>query len=576
MGGGTNSTWNGGNHNNPAATAAQAGALKQPDQCLHVCLLGDPGTGQTAFLRCYRSGEALSTSQPAMRTENAVVMVELDGELYGARFTDNVGNPGFESICAPALNTAHVVLLCFSVEDEATLDGIKQRWLPCLAAAESHAPTFLVGLRSDLREVKRGKSPGVNDEMGQKFAQQNNIVAYYECSALFPDTVHRIMDEALSVAKNYFTQQWQQQPPKQHATLAGSGAGGEDDAPQWLEHERLNVTDDPATLDTNTIKKNLSMLGMTITRQHAYLRVDLPELGLTSIDALRQYQHLQLVNVSKNQLRTLEPLGVLRSLLHLNASFNLLIRPESFTAPDGLETVDMSYNMIGELGDWGVHKYLRELNLRGNFINHIGPGIKHNKELRILDLSENNILSIKNMEGLDLRTLHLAQNRLDSLEGIGTLKKLQALNVRHNNITSIAALRADDIPRLRKLCIADNRISQISEVEGLASFPYLCDLLLAPNPVAGLPHYGAQVLHRLPLLRSLDTMPVPAEEKVKADLIYGADVGARREIFEQLLPEEDFVDRRLVTEEGIAEMEMERFGQYGDATQHGLLPNDGG
>lgn len=43
-----------------------------------------------------------------------------------------------------------------------------------------------------------------------------------------------------------------------------------------------------------------------------------------------------------------------------------LWRSESFTAPDALETCDMSYNMLAELGDWKVHRYLRELNLRSD------------------------------------------------------------------------------------------------------------------------------------------------------------------------------------------------------------------
>lgn len=47
-------------------------------------------------------------------------------------------------------------------------------------------------------------------------------------------------------------------------------------------------------------------------------------------------------------------------------------RSESFTAPDALETCDMSYNMLAELGDWKVHRYLRELNLRALLaLNHI-------------------------------------------------------------------------------------------------------------------------------------------------------------------------------------------------------------
>ena len=43
---------------------------------------------------------------------------------------------------------------------------------------------------------------------------------------------------------------------------------------------------------------------------------------------------------------------------------SLGVRSQNFTAPDGLETCDMSYNMLAELGDWKVHRYLRELNLR--------------------------------------------------------------------------------------------------------------------------------------------------------------------------------------------------------------------
>ena len=99
----------------------------------------------------------------------------------------------------------------------------------------------------------------------------------------------------------------------------------------------------------------------------------------------------------------------------------------------------MSYNMLAELGDWKVHRFLRELNLRqwlregrekppnsytcfalrgGNYIGYIGNGLLGNKELRLLDLSENLILQIRNLEHLELRTLSLAQNKLSSVEGV--------------------------------------------------------------------------------------------------------------------------------------------------------------
>ena len=103
----------------------------------------------------------------------------------------------------------------------------------------------------------------------------------------------------------------------------------------------------------------------------------------------------------------------------------------------------MSYNMLAELGDWKVHRYLRELNLRasvpkandsclaqtrtafsglryfqgGNYISYVGSGLKGNHELRMLDLSENLIFLLENLDDLDLRLLNMAQNKLNSLEG---------------------------------------------------------------------------------------------------------------------------------------------------------------
>ncbi|CAK9007520.1 unnamed protein product [Durusdinium trenchii] len=338
----------------------------------------------------------------------------------------------------------------------------------------------------------------------------------------------------------------------------------------WLSHETLTVHNDQSPVTEDQAREALSQLGDSSTRRHAYLRCDLVGMELTSLVKLRRWEQLQFLNVSRNRLRSLEPVGALRHLLHLDASHNLLIRSQSFTAPDALETCDMSYNMLAELGDWKVHRYLRELNLRGNYISIVGHGLKGNLELRSLDLSENFLLKLgEDLDDLELRSLSLAQNKLSSLEGIQKLAKLHCLDVRHNQITTITALRAEDIPRLRKLRLAENRISQMREVDQLASFVFLSELYMQPNPVSQLPQYRAQVLHRLPRLRQLDSQQVTPEERVKTEVIFGADVETRQEIFEQLLPEETFVDRRLMTEELIAQLEMEQFGCHGDAGPFG-------
>lgn len=579
----------------------------QPDRCLHVCMIGDSGIGQSSFLQCYRNvvggntggsqhkGKEFSSHDPpfapSANLESLVAVVESDGEPCRVRFSDNIGGPFFNlAMQQTSLSAAHVTLVCFHSDSPESLQHIKEKWLPLIWSSGMEGPWLLLSLATDIRERKRAAgdiSGTVTQEEGEAFAQRYGAWAYVESSAYFPETVQVVVDEALAAGSAYYRKQWQfsPMPPGQLHSVDSTKKVESEALPQrtkpswrgathhdpdvWLMHEKLNVGDDPVGLTEEQVKQGLSQLGDTGERQHAYLRCDLQGLSLTSLTAIRPWEQLQFLNVSRNQLRHLEPVGVLRNLLHLNASHNLLIRSQCFTAPDALETIDMSYNMIGDLGDWKVHRYLRELNLRGNVIKTMGTGLKGNKELRMLDLSENYITELENVDNLNLRTLNVAQNRLNSLEGVQTLSKLQALDARHNNITTISALQAKDIPRLRKLRVSENRISQIRELNNLAEFSFLSDFYLDANPLSELPQLRAQVLHRLPRLRCLDSVQVTAEERVKTDLVYGADIETRREIFESLLPEETFVDRRLMTEEKIAQMELDEFGQNGDVGPYG-------
>jgi len=560
--------------------------MAESGRCLNLCIVGDVGIGISSFIRTYLN--ATGARRLDATIENAVVPIILDqGDEapWQARFIDNFGNPEFSKLRQASLCVAHVVFLCFRMDAQDTFTRLKDIWLPAYWHSGSAAPVFLVGLRSDLCN-QGNKVSCISREKAIAFAECVGALSFLETSSFSSDSVKQAVDQALAAAHLFHSLQWQlapQPPPADPAPMEvqrplvdEAREMTETDVKAestWLMHEQVNLSVRSRELDAEMLKKGLSELGLTPTRQHAFLRLDLVGLGLTSVEAVRPYGHLQYLDVSRNQLRTLQPLGALRLLLHLNASHNLLIRTQNFAAPDALETMDLSYNLITSLDDWGVHKYLRELKLRGNFIDTIGPGLRRSAELRLLDVSENYIPRIENLNDLGVRTLLLEQNRLTSLEGVGTLTQLHVLNVRHNNITSISALKANDVPRLRKLVISDNRISLIKEIEELRDFYFLVELVVQPNPVGQLPHFRAQVAHRLQNLRSLDGQMVSAENKVKADIIYGADINARKEVFEQLLPRETFVDRRLVTEEGIQASELQQFGKWGDAGPFGLPPD---
>eukprot|EP00397_Hematodinium_sp_SG-2012_P034978 GEMP01037570.1.p1 GENE.GEMP01037570.1~~GEMP01037570.1.p1 ORF type:complete len:582 (+),score=127.74 GEMP01037570.1:210-1955(+) len=532
---------------------------------LHVCLVGSDGVGQGALLHHCREGESPSNIREPQR-ESYLTTTVIDGEEYRVRLSDSCGLDGLR---AGILQTAHCILCCFSVVKRETLDDIEQKWLPSIklkmAAPDetrsARPPYILLGLQIDARENAAGE---ISHEEGVEAARRLGAVGYLEARMEDSDVV---LSKAVLTAKEHFANLGQKKRGK-----GADKAQTHDDidarygnAP-GLDHEKfldelIAFDEDSHQLEVEMVKSNLSVLGVTPSENHAYLRCDLVDLELTSLGALRGFQQLQFVNVSKNRLRSLEPLGKLPFLLHIDASRNLLERTQTFGPPRQLETIDLSFNSIGEMGEWAVHRYLRELNLRGNLIQQVPAGaISSNKHLRMLDLSENHLAKIKHYPK-NLEALFLSSNQLRSLDGIETLRRLQVLNVKKNFIKSLAPLRAENSPRLRKLCVSNNNIGSVNELEYLREFKFLCDMFLAPNPLDQLPYYRAQVLYRVPDIRFLDDAVATAEEKVKAGVIYGEETEKSSEIFTHFIPEEEWIDRRLVTQEIVETLEHQMFGQ---------------
>lgn len=52
-------------------------------------------------------------------------------------------------------------------------------------------------------------------------------------------------------------------------------------------------------------------------------------------------------------------------------------------------------------------------------------------------------------------------------------------------------------------------------------------------------------MYKLPGLRILDGVSTTPDEFVKAENLYGMDLEDRRRIFKEVLPDEEFIDRRI-------------------------------
>ena len=215
-----------------------------------------------------------------------------------------------------------------------------------------------------------------------------------------------------------------------------------------------------------------------------------------------------------------------------------------FEPPANLEWIDYSNNNISRIENAHLHAYLRFLKLDENNINVI-EGLQENRNLRVLSLNSNTIDIIENLDGLLLDELYLADNNLKSISGLQALPNLRTLDLTKNGISKLSGFEI--VESLRFLYLCQNNISKVRELNAISELPLITELDLSFNPVQARKYYRLQVLFIIPQLRSLDGSTISAEEKIKAENLHGLDLNDRKQIFQQLLPEEQFVDRRIQT-----------------------------
>lgn len=136
------------------------------------------------------------------------------------------------------------------------------------------------------------------------------------------------------------------------------------------------------------------------------------------------------------------------------------------------------------------NKNIRKLYLYGNQISMI-ENLGHLTELEILWLNNNCISNIENLSSLvKLKQLNLAENRITNIgHTLDGNKKLEDLNLSGNNITSLRELtHLMRLPHLHSVSMKD--------------------ALYTPSPVSLLCNYSTHVLYHLPSLSKLDTYDV--------------------------------------------------------------------
>ncbi|CDJ27158.1 GJ24429, related [Eimeria mitis] len=279
------------------------------------------------------------------------------------------------------------------------------------------------------------------------------------------------------------------------------------------------------------------------------VRLSLSGRGLGQLVLLCDFTKLLLLDVSHNKLSSLYPVRLAANLVRLDAQNNQIKSVSELSANPKLEHVNLSNNLITALGDWQFNVRLRVLRLASNRIASLKDGsLEKNTLLRELDISHNAVDSLEYLPHLKcLDTLYVNNNQLKSLEGIQRAPHVVILHAESNKLETLEPLGLGRNGLLRELYIQHNAgLEQPLQLSPLKSTEALQSLHVAPGPMVSFPHWRLHCVHMLPQLLQIDGVTVTAEEQFTAAEAFGDLLYAQRRVWEALIPDEPFVDRRLL------------------------------
>ena len=231
-------------------------------------------------------------------------------------------------------------------------------------------------------------------------------------------------------------------------------------------------------------------------------RLNLTGKHLTTLHRLEQYcSTLEELAISSNDLRQLS--GVPLSVRTLNAQHNLLSNMTSWGHLQNLQYLDVSGNELESLEGLSCLYHLRELNANDNKITDI-DGILDLNGLQSLGLRGNELESL-DFEGGELTRLtrlDASRNQLAHVRSLSWLPALEDLNLEQNILSEFATSEPIPLVSLRHLHISTNKLKTID----ISAFQNLESLYLDRNSITEIRGLdGARHLHTLSLREQTDS-----------------------------------------------------------------------
>jgi len=164
---------------------------------LKIVLVGDSGVGKTQLIWKYGNGATVTYHTIPSVMEPYTVNIKIDDTPVKLTIWDSAGREEYDRLRPLGYQNVDCFIACYSVDSKASLDSVKQRWVPeihrcCqdkktkekyrLEQLEEDIPIVLLGSKQDLRKssTQPNDDPFVSDkeawEVGRSFKAAGHII----------------------------------------------------------------------------------------------------------------------------------------------------------------------------------------------------------------------------------------------------------------------------------------------------------------------------------------------------------------------------------------------------------------
>eukprot|EP00095_Tigriopus_kingsejongensis_P002380 maker-scaffold527_size145964-snap-gene-0.19 protein:Tk02380 transcript:maker-scaffold527_size145964-snap-gene-0.19-mRNA-1 annotation:"GH22067" len=171
-----------------------------------IVFVGDGATGKTSLHVAF-SQDIFDPHYQITVFENFCLDYELDGVPYELVVWDTAGQEDYEQLRPLSYPETDVIVLCFAVDSQDSLDNLRDKWLPELEHYLPGVPIVVVGNKIDLRtdletlvNMSKLRQKCVVPMEGRAMAEIVGAKDYVECSSKTFKGINSVFETTVRVA----------------------------------------------------------------------------------------------------------------------------------------------------------------------------------------------------------------------------------------------------------------------------------------------------------------------------------------------------------------------------------------